>query len=388
MLLSLVLGSGRGERPCLWGVSGTSAILTLRSEYLRMPDGMKTKQELNKRRLLRTMIAGSVAVLGFVGVVEGADDIFAVRLRGASGLGQVLERINDNSTIASSSIVYSLFGIYGATFKDGTYYVIELENGTFVDYLATIPHEGGTTGFGARVGVTPIGFPNVEALANVNGTLVAASVDFGGHKTQLISISTAGVGALIGNGPTDVLIVGLAYDPVGGVLYGASIPFATVSGYNLWTINPSTGAMNLVGSLGTEIQSLSWSMTHGLIGAFDHLYSISTTTGAATQIGTTDYTNDLPGTINGVWALGAIPPVAAPGEFEITSVTRDGAGEVTLVWNSATGFNYVVEFRGSLAAGSWGGVSGTLTGTAGTMIHMHTPGVPDGYYRVSRVAAP
>ena len=353
-----------------------------------MADGMNTKQELNQRRLLRAMIAGGVAVFGFVEVVAAADDIFAVRNRSSSGMAQVFERINDDSTIASSGFVYTLHGIYGATFKDGIYYAIELENGTFVDYLATIPHEGALIGQGARVGVTPIGFPNVEALANVNGTLVAASVDFGGHKTQLISISTAGVGALIGNGPTDVLIVGLAYDPIGGVLYGASIPFATVSGYNLYTINPATGAMIFVGSLGTEIQSLSWSMTHGLIGAFDHLYSISTVTGLATQIGTTDYTNGLPGTSNGVWALGAIPPVAVPGGFKITSVTRNGAGKVTLVWESATGFNYVVEFRASLATGTWGGVSGTLTGVAGTMSHMHTPGLTDGYYRVSRVAAP
>ncbi|MDA0767323.1 MAG: hypothetical protein O3A92_10930, partial [Verrucomicrobia bacterium] len=62
---------------------------------------MNTKQELNQRRLLRAMIAGGVAVFGFVEVVAAADDIFAVRNRSSSGMAQVFERINDDSTIAS-----------------------------------------------------------------------------------------------------------------------------------------------------------------------------------------------------------------------------------------------------------------------------------------------
>ncbi len=179
------------------------------------------------------------------------------------------------------------------------------------------------------------------------------------------------------------MIFGLAYNPASGVLYGVSKPNATVSGFNLWTINPATGATTLVGSLGIRMESLTWSATHGLIGAFEDLYSINIGTAAVTQIGGTSYNNGVSGAglFNGLYALAAIPPAAPAGSFEIVSVTHS-AGQIEVEWTSETGFNYQLEFSVTGTAESWTPVSAILPGTAGTMSATHTPGGPVGLYVV------
>jgi len=316
------------------------------------------------------------------------NDIYAVQSRISTPNFQLFLQINDDSTVGVSGPLFSpLGGVYAATFLDDIFYGVELENGTFVDYLATIPHAGGLVGQGGRVAATPIGFPAIEGLANVDGTLIASSVNFAGHHTEFISINpTTGVGTSIGTGSTDVMIFGLAYDPVAEVLYGAGKPNATVSGHNLYTIDPATGATTFVGALGTKIESLTFSASLGLIGAFDHLYSIDTNTGAASQIGTSDYVDGNPGTLNGIYAVAAIPPVAAPGPFEITSIV-DVAGEFTVTWNSEAGFDYQLRFSPNLS-GPWSDVGLSQSGTGGPLSGVHTPGVANGFYHVVKTTAP
>jgi hypothetical protein len=58
--------------------------------------------------------------------------------------------------------------------------------------------------------------------------------------------------------------------------------------------------------MGVEIQGLAWDADLGLVGAWDHLYDIDTATGAATQIGTGDFTDGVPDAFNGLYGLAAI----------------------------------------------------------------------------------
>ncbi len=246
-----------------------------------------------------------------------ADDIFAVQSRLSTPNFQLFLELNDDSSVLSSGPLFSpAGGVYGMTFHDDTVYAIELENGTFVDYLATIPHEGFFVGQGSRVGTSSVGFPSVESLASANGQLLATSLDFSAHMTTLISIdATTGVGTAIGTGDRDVMIVGLAYDPTSATLFGAGTPFGTlVDDPNLYTLDMNTGATSLIGNMGHGIQSLTWHEDLGLIGAFDQLYQIDTTTGAASVIGAGNFTDGMPATFNGIYSLASpAPTVVAPG---------------------------------------------------------------------------
>jgi hypothetical protein len=77
--------------------------------------------------------------------------------------------------------------------------------------------------------------------------------------------------------------VGLAYDPVGNVLYGVD------AGTNeLLQIDPSTGAATAIGGLGFDLVDggLAWATdTSTLYLSSDALYEVDVTTGAATSVG-------------------------------------------------------------------------------------------------------
>ncbi len=318
--------------------------------------------------------------------------IYGVQIRASTPNFQLFNHINDDSTIANpdSPLFVIAGGIYGATFLNDTFYGVELENGTGNEFLVTIPHEGDA--LGARLSSNQVGFANVEGLANVDGQLMAISVDFGGHITRLISIDhQTGVGTLIGQGTFDVILVGLAYDPVTETLYGAGIPFGGNNNASLYTIDPSTGATTLVGNLGATLQSLSWNASLGLIGSFDHLYQVDAASGQATQIGTTDYTDGLgvgEGIFNGIYALAAIPtiPPAEIGTVSIISIAPNSNNEVVVTWESELGFNYQVEINQSLQPNDWSMASDPLPGQSVSMSATLDAGAPldPKYYRVRK----
>jgi len=354
-----------------------------------MPHFQKTSSSApnsSSQVFLRTFLVAIASV--FINTVTASEDIYAVQSRISTPNFQLFLQIDDDSTAGASGALFGpLGGVYAATFMNDVFYGVELSNGTFIDYLVTIPHKDALVGQGSRVTGTPIGFPNIEGLANVNGTLIASSVNFAGHHTEFISINpVTGVGTSIGTGSTDVMIFGLAYDPIAGVLYGAGKPNATVSGHNLYSINPATGATTFVGSLGTKIEGLTFSKTIGLIGIFDHLYSIDPATGAATRIGSTDYIDGKPGTLNGCYAVAAIPPEGLPAPFKITSITN-AAGEFTVTWPSETGFSYQLRFTSDLS-GAWGDAGAAQSGTGSQLSVTHTPGVAAGFYHVVKTASP
>jgi hypothetical protein len=172
---------------------------------------------MKKRLYLFFAIAHIFLFLG--SGARGADTIFTVQNRSSTPNFQLFLNLGTDGSIAMSGTLFTLHGIYGMAFLNDTLYAVELENGTGDDYLATIPHED-RFGEGSRVagGANPVGFSNVEGLAVADGIIYATSLDFVGHKTSLLTIDpVTGIGTLVGTGTFDVLIVGLAYDPVSGV---------------------------------------------------------------------------------------------------------------------------------------------------------------------------
>jgi hypothetical protein len=98
---------------------------------------------------------------------------------------------------------------------------------------------------------------------------------------------TTGAATFVGPFNVDGLMASLAYDPTKDVLYGT-----TTASNNLYSINRSTGAATLIGSLGAELMhGLAFDPstqtlygTYGVSGG-DGLYSIDTATGAAALVG-------------------------------------------------------------------------------------------------------
>ncbi|MCZ6673840.1 MAG: hypothetical protein O7C75_12980 [Verrucomicrobia bacterium] len=307
--------------------------------------------------------------------------LYGVQNRASSPQGQdswqLFNHINDDSTVANpnSALFVIAGGIYGAAFKDDVFHGVELENGTSKEFLVTIPHEGDA--LGSRVSENEIGFSDIEGLANVEGQLMGISLDFPGHVSRLISINhETGVGTLIGQGSFNVIIRGLAYDPIAKILYGVGIPWGAgetaVNENNLYIISTETGATTLVGDLGTRLESLAWTATLGLVGSFDHLYQINTSTGVATQIGTTDYTNGLgtpEGSINGIWALAGMVNFddVEVTPFSITSIALNNSSQAVLAWESESGFTFHVECNPSLDGETWIQVSESLSGQPTSM---------------------
>lgn len=285
---------------------------------------------------------------------SGQSNLFGVQIRASSPdpqpRWQLFNNINDDFIV--SNPLNTLFndgsGVYGAAIRDGIFYQVELMNNSTQYFFATTATEGNSTT--TRVGQADIGFGDVEGLANVEGQLMGISLDLSGHVSRLISIDHAtGLGTLIGQGSFNVILRGLAYDPIAKILYGAGIPWGdgetAVNENNLYRINTSIGATSLIGDMSTRLESLAWTANLRLAGAFDHLYKINNTTGAATQIGDGDFTAGLgtsQGSINGIWALAGTVNLDDIEllSFSITSVSLNSEGQLELIWDSESGLSF------------------------------------------------
>jgi hypothetical protein len=300
-------------------------------------------------------MVGAIAILwGAAAAAHAADDIFAVQARFSPPNYQLFLNLADDSSVASTGPLYGpAGGVYGMTFLGDTLYGVELASDFSADYLATIPHTGPLVGDGGRVSASPIGFANVEGLAAANGVLYGASIDYTAHQTNLITINPAtGIGAAVGQGSVDVILVGLAFDPQQSILYGAGIPFGAtgVNTPNLYTVNRTNGATSLVGNMGSVIQGLAWDSELGLVGAFDRLYQIDSQTGAAAPIGTTDFTQGVPGMGNGIYSLASLASTSAvPGDYNQNGTVD--AADYTKWRNSLDGPADSLPNRNSLNSG-------------------------------------
>ena len=321
------------------------------------------------------------------------EDVFAIQSRLSTPNFQLFIDFGEQATVTNpNSPLFTVEGgVYGMTFLEDTLYGVELENGSFVDYLFTVPHEGNA--IGTRVGSDPIGFPAVEALATIDGLLYGSSVDFEAHRSTLIVIDPGtGVGTAVGEGTFDVIVVGLAYDRRHGVLYGAAIPFAGLDGNNLVRIDPNTGATTIIGDMQAPIQSLAWT-PNGLFGAFDRLYQIDTGTGTATPVGEEEFTDGKgvgAGLFNGIYSLAAFPvelpdepAVASP--FMITSIERTAAERLTLRWESDPSSRYDIHGSASLMQDDWQVLAADIDGEGDeTSLTIDKPGDSQWFLRVAK----
>jgi hypothetical protein len=106
--------------------------------------------------------------------------------------------------------------------------------------------------------------------------------------TDLATLTTAGVSIDVGSfGIGATALVDLAYDAVDGILY------AVTQGPSLYTVDTSTGAATLVGSLGLSTTnnngSIGYDNLNGTLyfedGINDDLYTVNTSTGVAALVG-------------------------------------------------------------------------------------------------------
>lgn len=246
--------------------------------------------------MFRTL-ALSLAVVA-VGGSAFAGSIYGV----SSGEPGVVYTIN--SSTGAATPVQSIGGaltftsLVGAEFLGGTLYItdaftdeysfgtVDLTTGDFT----AINNQGGSA--------------NWHSLAANPGLGLFYSVDIDNNES-LVTVTPGGVISIIG--PTGQFIVGLAYDSVGGILYGSSPT-------DLFTIDTATGAATLVGSFGIDAiaNGLAFdpdSLTLFLNGS-NSLYSVNTGTGAATLIGSNAALADL--NIDGLAVLAGETPVPEP----------------------------------------------------------------------------
>lgn len=142
-------------------------------------------------------------------------------------------------------------------------------------------------------------------------------------------------------GPIGYAMTGLAFRPSDGVLFGVTSGNSASNPRSLVTIDPITGAGTLIGALGVGIADITFrsydDALYGYSGSTATLYSINTTTGAATQVSAT----------------------AVPGGIQGMGSSYDGTGTFYLFPKSASGgLYYIVDTN-------WGGLTPvhTLSGT-------------------------
>lgn len=137
-------------------------------------------------------------------------------------------------------------------------------------------------------------------------------------------------------------VTGLAWDPVGGVMYGATSNNSASNPRSIITIDLGTGAGTLVGSLGlggsiaaSDLQFTSDGQLWGIASSGGKLLSINKSTGAGTSIGATGIfwatglnvlTDDSFLTVGNqfgpsVWHLWPVPQTGGPGGPSVGDVT-------------------------------------------------------------------
>lgn len=181
----------------------------------------------------------SIGPLGFPGAIGLAFDSDLGTLLGSDLVLDGLLNVDD-STGAAAAIGTSGFSPYDIAYDpiNGVLYGTD----PFADVLFTIDPE---TGVGALVGAT--GFPAITGLAvdPFSGTIFGAD----SQTNQLVTIDpTTGAATLVGANGFDSNILGLAFDPDTGILYGSEADSVS----SLLTIDTSTGAASFVGPTGTQ----------------------------------------------------------------------------------------------------------------------------------------
>src|SRR6266568_3695436 len=199
---------------------------------------------------------------------------------------------------------------------------------------------------GAGIG-NPIGTAGAfNGLEWVSSTLYGTMITGFGGPSQLRTLDPfAGTSTLIGStgmGP----IPGLAYDQTSGTMYGITGGNGSGGGAigNLVTINLTTGAATIVGSVGFNAGSLEFgpdgNLYAGSTNGLGSLYRINKTSGAATLIGQTGFNNvtglTLVNSTNTIQFNPSNYNVAENSQLVNVTVTRSGDTSGTASVNYAT----------------------------------------------------
>ena len=125
----------------------------------------------------------------------------------------------------------------------------------------------------------------LNGLAFDSNSNILYGIDIALDRLVAIQASTGQLETIGSLGVNFPNVAGLAFDPTNQILYATSNGAAA----NLYTVDTSTGAATEVGPLGTNVPGLAFnpntSTLYGVSGQTDALYTIDTATGAATQIG-------------------------------------------------------------------------------------------------------
>jgi hypothetical protein len=236
-----------------------------------------------------------------------ASPAFADTLYGlstADGTGRVY---TINSTTGVATPLVTLTGDPGGTFLvdvdflSGTLYATDVFSGMGAEFGTINLTTGAFTPINNQGGGT-----NWFGLAANPAADLFYAADDDSSPASLVSVTPSGTITQIGD--MGVVMDDLAYDSNHGILYG-------VSSSALYTINTSTGAATLVGSLGFTngdlglgYDGLNDTLYLNIGGTTHSLYTVNTATGSATLVGN----NGSTVIIDGLADLNVTPAVPEP----------------------------------------------------------------------------
>jgi hypothetical protein len=276
-----------------------------------------------------------------------------------------------NSATGAATLVTNLSvstAIVGLEARNGVLYASDVDTGDGAFHFGTInPFTGAFTALNSQGGRL-----NFQGLAYNPGPDLFYTVDAEGSSLQLKSITPDG-STITNIGTVGQAIRGLAYDSNHSVLYG--VAGSGAGSGNLFTINTSTAAATLIGTTGVNnaLSGLEYDTDNNVlymnVGAGDNsLYSVNTTTGAATLVGSN-------GPVAGVGIEGLafmVPPPnriialtsVAQGTYgnKLTQSTHPGADQATFSPNNSDNIIHVTGSGGSYVPGFADPIGGTVNG--------------------------
>ena len=161
----------------------------------------------------------------------------------------------------------------------------------------------------------------LSGLESVEGVLYATAIPYMCEPSLLVTVNPM-TGATTTIGPTGKgPISGLAWDPVTQTMYGVTDCLQESGFSELVTIDLATGWATSVGSTGVYLGSIEFGADGQLYGGGNpddggHLYTVNPATGSVTLIGATGFTN-----VTGLALVTRLPELQCPSDVVISAYT-------------------------------------------------------------------